>query len=87
MLRKNYLLTCTFCFLLSVMLSFKLGAGNWLNSSRGTGISARLEHEPPNFPASSHGLMRTFMSVIKTIALANQDCAPGSLALGWDSGC
>lgn len=59
------------------MLSYRSLAGNWPDSSWGTGFSARLEHEPPNFPASSLPLMRTFMPVIKTIALANQDCGLG----------
>lgn len=52
------------------MLRYRRVAGSLLNSSWGAGFSARLEHEPTNFPASPLALMRKFMSMIKTIALA-----------------
>lgn len=45
---------------------------DWPNSLRGTCFSTRIEREPPNFPTSSLALMRKFMSMIKTIMLANQ---------------
>lgn len=64
------------------MLRYKRLAGSLPHSSGGTGLSAWLEHEPPNFPASPLALMRKFMSMIKTIALAIR-IVPGAV-IRWD---
>lgn len=59
------------CFSLHfVMLRYWRVSGSLLKSSWGTGFSTRLDHEPPNFPASPLTLIRKFMSMIKTTELA-----------------
>lgn len=80
---KLYGFIYLFSVSLFVTLRCRLAAGNLQDSLRGTGCSAWLEREPSNFPTSPLALMRRFVPVIKTIALANQDGAWGAAQL-WD---